>query len=255
MRSCINLDRYHLAFLFTILILGTGHGQITVAAASSLQPVMERLKEEFSQRTGTEIRTVYGASGKLTAQIRHGAPYDVFVSADMNFPDSLYKWGFSRHPPRPYAKGRLVLWTLTGLDLEQGIQILESSEVRKIAIADPENAPFGREAVMVLRKAGLYDQVLPKLVRGQNIGQVNQYILNGNVEIGFTAKSVVLAPEMKGKGRWVEVDSALYDRITHGALVSHYGWENNPTASAHFLRFLHSGRAGQILRQYGYDAP
>jgi molybdate transport system substrate-binding protein len=196
-----------------------------------------------------------GASGKFATQIRNGAPFDVFISADMDFPDSLYKWGFARDKPIPYAYGKLVLWTLKDLDLDKGLALLMDSGVSKAALADPKRAPYGREAVKALKKSGLYERVLPKLVYGENISQVSQYVLTGNADVGFNAKSVVMANEVKGKGKWKEVDSTLYDRIAQGAIVSKYGQENHSEASSRFLAFLHSDLARNILFMYGYALP
>jgi molybdate transport system substrate-binding protein len=244
-----------LTFFLVLHFCGLGFSQITAAVAASAQFAMEDLKAEFRKSSGIEVKAVYGASGKFATQIRNGAPFDVFISADMDFPDSLYKWGFARDKPIPYAYGKLVLWTLKDLDLDKGLALLMDSGVSKAALADPKRAPYGREAVKALKKSGLYERVLPKLVYGENISQVSQYVLTGNADVGFNAKSVVMANEVKGKGKWKEVDSTLYDRIAQGAIVSKYGQENHSEASSRFLAFLHSDLARNILFMYGYALP
>jgi molybdate transport system substrate-binding protein len=239
-----------------LLVSGApGFAQITAAVAANMRFAMEDLKADFRKSTGKEAKTVYGASGKLAAQIRNGAPFDVFVSADMDFPDSLHAWGDASVKARPYAYGKLVLWTIKDLDLEKGLVLLTEPGVAKIALADPKLAPYGREAVKALQRSGRYDKALPKLIYGENISQVTQYILTGNVDIGFAAKSVVLSEEAKGKGRWKEVDDALYDRIAQGAVVCKYGTENHPGPSAEFLAYLYSRPARIILSRYGYTLP
>ena len=228
---------------------------ITVATAANVQYAMEELKADFGKATGIGVRSIYGASGKLTAQIRNGAPFDVFVSADMDYPDSLHAWGYAEARPRPYAYGKLVLWTIRDLDLARGTALLADSTLVKIALADPRRAPYGREAVGAMQGAGLYERLKGKLVYGESLGQVNQYILMGTVDVGFTAKSIVVAPDMRDKGRWAEVDSALYHPIAQGAVLCKHGTENHPASAAHFLAYLYSAPARAILSQYGYELP
>jgi molybdate transport system substrate-binding protein len=229
--------------------------QLTAAVAANVQYAMEELKTDYKKSAGIEVKTVYGSSGKLAAQIKNGAPFDVFISADMDFPDSLAKWGYASAKPKPYAYGKLVLWTTRDLDPAKGLSLLAEAGVEKIALADPQRAPYGREAVKALKKSGSYEQVKQKLVFGESISQVNQYVLLGTVDIGFTAKSVVVAADMRGKGKWAEVDTTAYDPIAQGAVVCKYGTENNPGLSAKFLEYLYSAPARTILAKYGYVLP
>lgn len=247
--------RSSLSAFLLLAFAGNIHSQITIAVAANVQFAMEELKTEFKKSTGIEIKTSYGASGKFCTQIKNGAPYDVFISADMDFPDSLYKWGYAKEKPRPYAFGKLVLWTMKDLDLAPGISVLADSGVVKIAVADPRRAPYGREAVMALKKAGLFDKIESKLVYGENISQVAQYILTGNADIGFNAKSVVLAGEVASKGKWKEVDSALYAPIAQGVVLCKHGWENHPVPSRRFYEFLFSDKARAVFLRFGYRLP
>jgi molybdate transport system substrate-binding protein len=242
--------------LFGALALaGQAFAQITVATAASVQFAMEELKAGFAKSSGIDVKTVYGASGRLSTQIRNGAPFDLFVSADMDFPDSLHKWGHAPVKARPYAFGKLVLWTLKDLDLDGGMAALLDPKAARIAMADPKRAPYGREALKALQRSGVYDKIKDKLVYGENVSQVTQYVFTGNVEIGFNAKSVVMAGETQGIGKWKEVDSALYDRIAQGAVTCKYGLENNPASSAAFMAYLHSDPARAIFAKYGYALP
>ena len=203
------MRRLFASLVLSCLLARGASGQITAAVAASVQFAMEELKEEFRRQTGMEVKAVYGSSGKLTTQIRNGAPFDLLVSADMDFPDSLHAWGHAAAAPKPYAYGKLVLWSMKDLDLSKGLAALADPAVGKIALADPERAPYGRESVRALKRAGLYDKLKGRLVLGESISQVSQYVLLGSVDAGFGAKSVVLAPGTAGKGRWVEVDSTF----------------------------------------------
>jgi molybdate transport system substrate-binding protein len=229
--------------------------QITIATAANVQYAMEELKADFGKASGAEAKVVYGASGNLTAQIRNGAPFDVFVSADMEFPDSLAAWGYAAAKPRPYAYGTLILWTAKGAVPAQGLAALGRQSAGRIALADPERAPYGRAAFMALKHAGAFDAVKDRLVYGESIGQVNQYVLLGTVEFGITAKSAVLAPGMRDKGKWAEVDRSLYDPIAQGAVLCRHGAENHPDLAARFLGYLYSPPARAILAKYGYLTP
>ena len=246
-----------LAIIFGLVLFSSREActQITVAVAANVQFAMEELKFDFMRSSGIEVKTVYGASGKFCTQIKNGAPFDLFISADMDFPDSLFKWGQTAEKAKVYAYGKLVLWTIKDVNLDSGLHSLTDSAVAKIALADPKRAPYGRESVKALESLGLYKKVLPKLVYGENISQVTQYILTGNVDIGISAKSVVLADELRGKGKWKEVDSTLYDKIAQGAVICKYGRENHPDLSARFFKYLYSQSARKILSKYGYALP
>ncbi len=241
-------------FFYALLTLffAKAHGDITVAAAASMQYPMEELSAAFTAKTLTKLKMVYGASGKLVLQIKQGAPFDVFISADMTNPGSLVQWGLAKPNVKPYAFGKLVMWTLQDLDFSKGLNILASSDILKIGIADSNRAPYGKEAVNALNRSGMFKKVSSKIILGESIAQINQYILTGNVQVGFTAKSVVVSGEMRGKGHWVEVDSSLYNRIAQGAVVCKHGLESDQKSAMAFLDFLYSEPSKKILEKYGY---
>ena len=195
---------------------------ITVAGAANVQFTLDDLKAEFTKETGIGVKTIIGSSGKLTSQIENGAPFDVFLSADMKYPAKIHKDGFSPDAPKVYAYGVLVLWTMKNFDLSKGVNVLNDPAIQKIAIADPQVAPYGREAVNALKFYRLYDQLQKELVLGESISQANQFITTGAADLGFTAKSVVVAPNMKDKGKWVEVDPQSYKPIAQGVVVLKY---------------------------------
>lgn len=231
---------------------------LTVSAAANVQFALEEVKAAFSEAHGAEVKSVYSSSGKLASQIRNGAPFDVFVSADMAFPDSLFKWGLAAEKAKPYALGLLVLWTLrTDLDPARGLPLLAEARIKKVALPDPALAPYGKEALAALAMAGreLEAAVKTKLVYAQNIGQTGQFILTGAADIGFNAKSVVLAPDMRGKGKWADLDRDAYRPIAQGAVVLKHGMENNPDLARKFLAFLCSETSRTIFSRYGYLLP
>jgi molybdate transport system substrate-binding protein len=241
-------------FLF-LLPLTSFAGDITVAGAANVQFTLDELKAEFTRETGIDVKTVIGSSGKLTSQIENGAPFDVFLSADMKYPATLYKEGFSLRSPKIYAYGVLVLWTMKDLDLSAGIGVLGSPGVQKIALADPQLAPYGREAVNALRFFKLYDQLKKELVLGESISQANQFITTGAADIGFTAESIVMAANMKGKGKWVEVDPHSYQPIAQGVIVLKYGQQMHSKEARAFYDFLFTLPAQEIFKKYGYKLP
>jgi molybdate transport system substrate-binding protein len=238
-----------------LLLCRPATAQITIATAANMQFAMEEIKAAFKAETGKEVKGVYGASGKLTAQIKNGAPFDVFISADMSYPDSLFKWKYAVSKPKTYAYGILVLWTMKDYDLDKGLSILGDASIAKIAVGDLKSTIYGPAAVKAMTASGVYDAVKAKLVFGENISQVAQYITTQSADIGFNAKSIVLSSQMQGKGKWVEVDKSLYDPLAQGAAVLRYGQDNNPESSKAFYAFLYGKKAREILGKYGYVLP
>jgi molybdate transport system substrate-binding protein len=227
--------------------------KITVAAASNMQFVLGKIKTVFEKESGLRVEVIAGASGKLAAQIREGAPFDVFVSADMVFPQELARGGFTTADPRPYATGLLVLWTLRNdLKPDAGLKVLQTEAVKKIAIANPKTAPYGAAAEEVLKKYDLSEKLRPKLVYGENIGQTQQFVATRAADIGFVAKSLVLSDDLTEKGSWVDIDASAYAPIVQGAVLLKHGSEKPKPAAARFYEFLFSANCRQILKQYGY---
>src|SRR3989339_1162263 len=249
MKYLINL----LAVIALALSANLAHAQpLTVAVAANVKFVFDELKAEFKKSTGIEVNGVFASSGKINAQIKSGAPYDVFMSADMAFPEALYKEGFALTAPRVYARGVLVLWTLQPLDMTEGLRVLLNPAVKKVAMANPKLAPYGAEAMRALDYFKLRASVEPKLIYGESIAQVNQYIDTKSVEIGFTAKSVVLAPQMQGRGKWIEVPRESYQPIEQGVVLLKHGADTNAASAKQFLEFMASAKARSILDKFGY---
>ncbi|MGA0560622.1 molybdate ABC transporter substrate-binding protein [Larkinella sp. VNQ87] len=241
--------RIGLLLLFTVMGFSAAAQKIRVAVAANAQFVMEKLQAGFEKKTGLTVEPIVNSSGKLTAQIQHGAPFDVFLSADLDYPEILYKAGLSQTVPRIYAYGLLVLWTQTGFNPAKGLAVLTDKRIHKIAVANPKLAPYGAAAVDMLTRQNRLNALQPKLVYGESIAQVNQYLLSGAVEAGFTAKSVVLEPALRGKGRWVEVKDAK--PIAQGVILL----KNAQPKARKFYEYLFSAEAQAIFRQYGYQTP
>ncbi|MDD5674031.1 MAG: molybdate ABC transporter substrate-binding protein [Chitinivibrionales bacterium] len=244
-----------IVLLIIALLMHPSVAQITVATAANMQYAMEDLKNVFTKSTGVKAAAVYGASGNLLAQIKNGAPFDLFVSADVAYPDSAFKWGYAAAKPRIYAYGVLVFWTMKDLDLKEGFSVLSNRAIKKIAVGDPAVTVYGPAAIEALKHAGVYDAVVSKLVFGNNISQVSQYIATQAAEIGFTAKSLVCAGPMADKGHSLDVDTTFYAPIAQAAVILKYGADNNPQASKNFYGFLCTEKARKILQRYGYKLP
>lgn len=228
---------------------------LTVAVAANVKYAFDDLAAEFTKETGITVKSVFSSSGKLTAQVQSGAPYDVFLSADMKYPEALYKNGQAASVPKVYAYGTLVLWSAKDVDLSKGVAGIADDTIRKVAIANPKLAPYGREAIKVLDYYKVRANVEPKLVYGESISQVNQYIDSKSVDVGFTAKSVVVSPELQSKGKWVEVPAESYAPIAQGVVMLRHGLANNGDATRKFYGFILSDKARAIFVKYGYTLP
>ena len=247
---------FTLFFCLSFAFSGPGIAEtLTVAVAPNVKYAFDDLQAEFKKETGIDISPVFSSSGKITAQVRHGAPFDVFMSADMGYPETLYKDGYAAEPPRIYAYGALVLWTMKDLDMGKGVELLKDGMVEKVAIANPKVAPYGKEAIKALKYYKLYETVEPKLVYGEDVSQTSLYIASRAADIGLTAKSVVVSPEMKGKGKWIEIKKGSYDPIAQGVVILKHGRETNANAAQRFHDFLFSPKARAIFERYGYTLP
>ena len=244
--------------IFVTCSLVRGGEQLSIAAAANLGYVLDPLNAEFKRTSpDASVTATTGASGSLFAQIRHGAPFDVFLSADTDYPRQVVAAGLGDAATlRTFATGRLVVWTVRPtLVLSDFAAAVRSPDVRAIAIAQPATAPYGRAAQAALEKLGAWQLARPKLVFGESISQTAQFVETGNADFGFVALSVVLAPRLAEKGRWLEVPAPLYAGVSlaHAAVLTNRG-AGNPAAKR-YLEFLGSAAAQNILRAYGYDVP
>lgn len=242
--------------LTAILALPARAEPLLVAAASDLSYCIDELGAAFGkQAPGAELKVSLGASGNFFAQIRHGAPYDVFLSADMAYPAQLARDGAADGATlAPYALGRIVLWSLDPrFDLQQGMQVVRDPRLTRIAIANPAVAPYGRAAKAALEAAGAWQAVQPKLVIGENISQTVQFVQTGNAQLGIVSLASVVSPRLKGSGSYYLIPDAGMAPIEQGAIVTTHG-KANPLA-ARFVQFLGSPAAREILQRSGFGLP
>jgi molybdate transport system substrate-binding protein len=224
--------------------------KLTIAAAANVQFAMDTLAALFEKETGIKTNIITGSSGKLTAQIIQGAPYDIFLSADMKYPQEIYKNGKASGAPVVYAYGSLILWTQKD-GLIPDPSLLSSDQIRKIAIANPKTAPYGVAATEFLNNMNLLEKVKGKLIFGESISQVNQFITSKSVDIGFSSESVVLASELSEEGKWTRLDPTKYPPLKQGLII--VAQENNRKEQAErFFEFILSHQAKKVLSEFGY---
>lgn len=244
-----------LAFLFSGFVAHATE-TVSVAAAANLTHAMPDLVAAFHEtHPDIKIETSFGASGSIVAQINHGAPYDVFLSADVNYPRALIATGQAEEKSLVvFAVGQLVLWSShAAMDLSDLAAALRSPAVNKIAIANPVTAPYGRAAQQALEQLGLWQFVEPKLVVAENISQTTQFVDSGNADIGFVALSALKSPALAGRGVWKIVPASLYSPLVQGGILTRRGTAN-PAAKV-FMDFLGSAAARNVFARYGYGMP
>jgi molybdate transport system substrate-binding protein len=233
-----------------------GAQTLRVAAAADLQFAMNDLAGQFEKKTGTKVAVSYGSSGNFRAQIQNGAPFDLFFSADMSYPQQLVTEGLAETKSLiVYAQGHLVLWAPAGASLHletSGLEALKDPRVQKVAIANPEYAPYGRAALAALQKAGLYEQIKSKLVFGENISQAAQFAQTGSAQVGIIALALTFAQSMKGGEVW-EIPAELYPAMRQGAVIIHSS--PSKAAASAFLEFVKSDQGRKTLSRYGLTPP
>ena len=242
-----------LSLIITLFSCATFGQPVRVAVAANAQFVVKKLADDFKKKTGIAVEVISGSSGKLTAQIKNGAPYDVFLSADMNFAETVYNGGYALAKPRVYALGSLIVCSAAGADVKNWKNYITQQTPGKIAIANPQLAPYGKAAEQALRKLKLYDQAKSRLVFGESISQVNTYVLKGAVSIGFTTASLIYELPSGGNFKWQKVDAATYEPIKQGAVLLKYSKNKNYTNNKRFFDYLFSSAARSIFRQCGYS--
>jgi molybdate transport system substrate-binding protein len=244
-----------LLFLFPFFSSLAHAQQLRIAAAADLQYALTDLAAQYEKQTGAKLAISYGSSGNFFAQIQNGAPFDLFFSADLDYPKKLTQAGFADSDSlQIYATGRLALWLPpdSPLDSAAGLKTLLDPRIQKIAIANPEHAPYGRAALAALQSAGLYDQLKPKLVFGENISQAAQFVQSGSAQAGLIALSLALSPAMKNGKRW-DIPADRYPPIEQAVVVLKSS--PNKQAALSFLTFLKSPPARATFERYGFQVP
>jgi len=230
--------------------------EIRVAAAADLKFAMPDVAEQFEKHTGTKVDVTYGSSGNFFSQLQNGAPFDLFFSADVNYPRRLESAGLAEPGTfYLYAVGRMAIWTpaATKVDVaRQGWKALLDPGVERIAIANPEHAPYGRAAVAALQKAGIYEQVKAKLVYGESISQAAQFVQSGNAQAGIVAMSLAVSPGMKDGQRW-EIPQDMHPSIEQAVVLLKSS--KNKEGARSFLKFIEGEAGRSTLSKYGFTFP
>ncbi len=229
-------------------------GEVSIAAASDLNFVFKELVADFEKKTGNTVKLSLGSSGNFFAQLSNGAPFDLFFSADIGYPKRLEEAGLAEPGTLyMYAVGRIVVWVPKGSPIDVGtlgIKALQHPSVKKVAIANPKHAPYGRAAVAAMEHYKVYDAVKDKLVLGENISQTSQFVQTGGADIGIIALSLAVAPAMKETGAYWEVPVDAYPRLEQGAVVLKAA--KDPKTARAFLDFVRSPDSVAMFKRYGF---
>lgn len=240
------------ALLSLAITTGAQAGEVQVAVAANFTAPMKAIAAVFEKTTSHKAELVIGSTGKFYAQIKSGAPFDVFLSADDDTPARLEQEGLAVKGSRfTYATGKLVLWSANASLVDGKGEVLKKGDFKKLAIANPKVAPYGAAAVETMTKLGLLDSITPKLVQGESIGQAFNFIATGNAELGFVALAQVLeGGKLKSGSAWT-VPASLHAPIVQDAVVLTRGKDNK--AAAELVALLKSERIKDLIRSYGYD--
>lgn len=230
--------------------------ELTVAAAADLRQTMGEIGAHFQSQSGIRLKVIYGSSGDFYQQILNGAPFDVFLSANAEYPRKIQSAGLAAPDSYyEYARGKLVLITRANstLDLQKGLKLVLDPAVKKISIADPGHAPYGQAAVAALKSEKLHETVSGKIVTGENVSQAASFVLSGAADLGIVALSLVASPENHSQVRYVEVPAADYPSIQQACIVLRSSKDQK--LAMQFEAFLRGAGAKEIFRQYGFEVP
>lgn len=244
-----------LFFICSLLVATTAHAEkITIAAAADLKFAMDEIASVFNKNhSGDAVQVVYGSSGKFHTQIQQDAPYDLYFSADIAYPQQLAKKGQAASEVKPYAVGRIVLWSANMDATKMTLANLSDPKITRIAIANPKHAPYGKRAEEALRSAGLWEKVQSKLVFGENISQTAQYVQSGNAQVGIIALSLVLNSELSKKGGYYLIPDSMHKPLEQGYIITRRG-ANKPLAKK-FAEYIGSKQARGVMMKYGFVLP
>ncbi len=242
-----------LVFVFLGLVSLYGE-KINIAVAANVSYAIDDLIKEFNKSNpDTEVQVTLGSSGKLTAQIKNGAPYDLFMAANMKYPEALEKDEIAVTKPIVYAQGSLAMLSAKKIDFSKGLALLKEDKIKKIAIANPKTAPYGKATIEALKNAKI--DVTKKFVYGESISQTVSYAITA-ADLGFIAKSSLYSPKMKKfekNSNWVDVDPKLYTPINQGIVILRKAKSSKDTKA--FYDFILSDSAKKIFKEFGYLVP
>jgi molybdate transport system substrate-binding protein len=242
-----------ICLILLVLFVNSFAGSITLAVSANVSYAINDLVKEFNKEyKNTKVQVILGSSGKLTAQIINGAPYHLFMSANMKYPQALYEKGLALNKPKVYAKGSLVFISKKAQDFSNIFKLLESSKIRRIAIANPKTAPYGIATKEALKNAKIYEKIKNKFIYGESISQTLSYAMVAT-DIGIVAKSSLYNPKMKQyqkETNSIDVDPKLYTAISQGVVILKNA-KNNQEAKD-FYAFIFANKVQKILKNYGY---
>jgi molybdate transport system substrate-binding protein len=228
--------------------------KITIAAASDLKFAMDEIVTNFKKNNPDDaVDVAYGSSGKLHTQIQQDAPYALFFSADIGFPRELEKSGLAASEVKPYAFGRIVLWSTTRDATKMTLESLADPSITRVAIANPKHAPYGKRAEEALRASGLWEKVEPKLVYGENIAQTAQFVQTGNAQVGIIALALAVNPELASQGGYWLIPDSLHAPLEQGYVVTKRGGDSG--LANRFADYMGSGPARDVMVKYGFVLP
>lgn len=248
---CRLIKFFLLPIVLALTTLPASAGSITIAAAADLKFAMDNITATFRKAHPHDtVQVIYGSSGKFYTQIRQGAPFDLFFSADIGYPQKLARAGLTASTPQAYALGRIVLWSAEVDATKLSLEDLVKPSFDRIAVANPQHAPYGERAVESLKSSGVWNQVKGKLVYGENIGQTAQFVRTGNARIGIIALSLALNPAFASRGGYAMIPTRLYKPLIQGFVITRHA-ADNPLAKT-FAKFIDSAPAQAILKHYGF---
>jgi len=228
--------------------------KITIAAAADLKFALDEMIAAFPLNPSTdEVAVTYGSSGKFFTQIQQGAPFDLYFSADIALPRTLAKNGFAASDVTPYAVGRLVLWSAHRDAAKMTLASLTDPQITRIAIANPQHAPYGQRAEEALRAADVWPQIAPKLVYGENIAQAAQFVQTGNAQVGLIALSLALSPPLASQGGYWLIPDTLHQPLEQGFIITRRA--ANSALAHRFADYLRTPSARAVLARYGFALP
>jgi molybdate transport system substrate-binding protein len=252
----MNIRNLKLTLILAAVLTNTGcrkeqERPLRIAIASNLRFAADSLVAGFNRLQDIPCEVIPGSSGKLYAQIKEGAPYDLFLSADLIYPEALQKAGLTEESPEVFAYGSLILWSLNP-EINPSFDILKTDRIRHISMANPRTAPYGRAAWEAIKFYGLEDELSNKLVYGESLSQADQFLLSGSADIGFTSLSVAQNSDFRKLGSWIPVDPAAYTALPHGAVLLKNKEGVHSSARA-FYQYLFSVDGRNVLKNFGYS--
>lgn len=243
--------------ILACLLAVPSYGQdLTIAAAADLHSALDEITSHFQNETSVHVKVVYGSSGNLFQQIQNGAPFDIFFSANSDYPKKLDAAGLSIPGTYyEYARGHIVLLTssTSTLDLQSGLKVLLEPTVKRIAIADPNHAPYGQAAVAAMKSQGVYEQVSRKIVVGENVGQAASFVTSGAADIGIVARSLAVLPSARAQIRFAEIPANQYPPIQQACVLLKASAKQ--ATARRFLTYIQGPEASKILLRYGFEVP